>query len=487
MRWFVESWGRFSRSFSRSNLIRRTDPVILGLQDGGTYGQIDDLTFTLNGNQVTKIEDAVNDPTYNGCFNFVDGSSASTEYEYDQNGNMTKDLNKNIWSIQYNLLNLPQTITYSTNKSATYTYDAEGNKLRVVYTNPGSTTEHCGNMIYEGGTLKQILVDGGYVTLSGSTPTYHYYLQDYLGNNRVVCNASGTVEQVNHHYPFGGLFGESTNGDTQRYRYNGKELDRMHGLDWYDYGARHMDAMRFTTMDPLAEKYYSFSPYAYCGNNPINIKDVNGMDWVKKTYEGVTEYYYDREIKSQEDINRRYGDNSGIQYINNNSSYELGGATYIFINDTKDNKYGYVIKGSEKQDNTKIIYGNDYTIFGTSDNSANAQTLHKNYLGTCYTGPNNPKDYNNNDSFQYIPRNKSEYGSYIHDILYDKAKAEGINGALLNTTQEVIAADAFLAQYNFFNMLNPNTPLVDKGRSVLTAGLFTFIVSYKSLLNIFKK
>ena len=252
-----------------------------GLQDGGTYGQIDDLTFTLNGNQVTKIEDAVNDPTYNGCFNFVDGSSASTEYEYDQNGNMTKDLNKNISSIQYNLLNLPQTITYSTNKSATYTYDAEGNKLRVVYTNPGSTTEYCGNMIYEGGTLKQILVDGGYVTLSGSTPTYHYYLQDHLGNNRVVCNASGTVEQVNHYYPFGGLFGESTNGDTQRYKYNSKEFDRMHGLDWYDYGARHMDAMRFTTMDPLAEKYYNISPYAYCGNNPVLLIDIDGRDWYK--------------------------------------------------------------------------------------------------------------------------------------------------------------------------------------------------------------
>ena len=253
------------------------DPVILGLQDGGTYGQIDDLTFTLNGNQVTKIEDAVNDPTYNGCFNFVDGSSASTEYEYDQNGNMTKDLNKNIWSIQYNLLNLPQTITYSTNKSATYTYDAEGNKLRVVYTNPGSTTEYCGNMIYEGGTLKQILVDGGYVTLSGSTPTYHYYLQDYLGNNRVVCNASGTVEQVNHYYPFGGLFGESTNGDTQRYKYNSKEFDRMHGLDWYDYGARHMDAMRFTTMDPLCEENPDVTPYHYCHNNPIARIDIGGL------------------------------------------------------------------------------------------------------------------------------------------------------------------------------------------------------------------
>lgn len=249
-----------------------------GLQASGTYNQIDNLTFTYTGNQVTKVEDTGTVPTYNGAFNFVNGASQSNEYTYDQNGNMTKDLNKNISSIQYNLLNLPQSITYSTNKSATYTYDAEGNKLRVVYTNPSSTIDYCGNMIYEGGALKQILVDGGYVTFSGTTPQYHYYLKDHLGNNRVVCSASGSVEQVNHYYPYGGLFGESTNGDIQRFKYNGKELDRMHGLDWYDYGARHMtpDVGRFTTMDPLAEKYYHTSPYAYCADNPINAIDING-------------------------------------------------------------------------------------------------------------------------------------------------------------------------------------------------------------------
>ena len=136
-------------------------------------------------------------------------------------------------------------------------------------------------MIYENNVLKQILIDGGYITFNGSTPVYHYYLQDHQGNNRVVCNASGTVEQVNHYYPFGGLYGQSTNGDTQRFKYNGKELDRMHGLDLYDYGARHYDAAigRFTTVDPLAEKYYSISPYAYCGNDPINCIDPSGMKW----------------------------------------------------------------------------------------------------------------------------------------------------------------------------------------------------------------
>jgi len=122
------------------------------------------------------------------------------------------------------------------------------------------------------------------VTFNGSTPQYHFYLKDHLGNNRVVVNASGTVEQVNHYYPYGGLMGESTNGDIQRYKYNGKELDRMNGLDWYDYGARHMDGFRFTTIDPMAEKYYGVSPYVYCKDNPIKYLDPNGLDGLISIY-----------------------------------------------------------------------------------------------------------------------------------------------------------------------------------------------------------
>ena len=109
-------------------------------------------------------------------------------------------------------------------------------------------TDYCGNMIYENGRLSKILTDVGYITLANSTPTYHYYLQDHLGNNRVVIDEHGQVEQVNHYYAFGGLMGESTGGGAQPYKYNGKELDRMHGLDWYDYGARHYDAV-LTTLD----------------------------------------------------------------------------------------------------------------------------------------------------------------------------------------------------------------------------------------------
>ena len=126
-------------------------------------------------------------------------------------------------------------------------------------------TDYCGNMIYENGQLSKILTDVGYITLANSTPTYHYYLQDHLGNNRVVIDEHGQVEQVNHYYAFGGLMGESTGGGAQPYKYNGKELDRMHGLDWYDYSARHYDAVlgRWMCVDPLAENGLILSPYVF--------------------------------------------------------------------------------------------------------------------------------------------------------------------------------------------------------------------------------
>ena len=146
-------------------------------------------------------------------------------------------------------------------------------------------TDYCGNMIYENGQLSKILTDVGYITLANSTPTYHYYLQDHLGNNRVVIDEHGQVEQVNHYYAFGGLMGESTGGGTQSYKYNGKELDRMHGLDWYDYGARHYDAVlgRWMCVDPLAEKYTTTGGYVYTLNNPVKFIDVDGREWTQTT------------------------------------------------------------------------------------------------------------------------------------------------------------------------------------------------------------
>ncbi|SFG78165.1 RHS repeat-associated core domain-containing protein [Prevotella sp. KH2C16] len=106
--------------------------------------------------------------------------------------------------------------------------------------------------------------------------------------------------------------GESQDiASTQRYKYNGKELDRMHGLDWYDYGARHYDATiaRWMCVDPLAEKYYHVSPYVYCINNPIRYVDPDGkvvkifftgtgMDGNKYPVGATMSYTFDGTIES---------------------------------------------------------------------------------------------------------------------------------------------------------------------------------------------
>jgi RHS repeat-associated protein len=263
-----------------------------GKLDGG-YGMMDNLTYTYTGNKLTKVTDAVTTPiTYTGAFHFADRANVANEYTYDQNGNATKDLNRNITSITYNALNLPSVITFADGNTITYGYNAAGSKLSVAYTAGGTTTktEYAGNKVYKNGTLSMILTEEGYVTLSGTTPTYHYYLKDHQGNNRVVLNQSGTVEQVNHYYPFGGLFGEGLQVSNQPYRYNGKELDRELNLDLYDYGARHYDAAlaKWLIPDPLAEKYYSISQYAYVANNPVNFIDPDGRRErpVNPTYNG---------------------------------------------------------------------------------------------------------------------------------------------------------------------------------------------------------
>ena len=256
---------------------------ILALQRYGqtiasAYGLIDNLKITLNGNQLKSVNDAIATMAYNNSFEFKNGANATTEYMYDANGNLTKDLNKNITDIQYNFLNLPDIVTFSDGSTISYLYSADGVKLRTIHKigSTTTTTYYCNNVVYENGVQKLLLTEEGYLSLNDNK--YHYYLKDHQGNNRVVINQNGNVEETNHYYPFGGVFASSQN--VQPYKYNGKELDTKKGLNLYDYGARQYDAAigRFTTMDPMTEKYYEWSPYTYCKNNPINRIDPDGND-----------------------------------------------------------------------------------------------------------------------------------------------------------------------------------------------------------------
>ena len=156
---------RFSENVTNGNItsLQRYEQT-----SSSGYGLIDNLTYTLTGNQLNRVDDAVTVSAYNNGFEFKNGASAANEYTYDANGNLTKDSNKGITLIQYNVLNLPGSITFSDGSVITYTYGADGTKLRTVHKigSTITTTDYCGNVIYENNTAKLLLTEEGYVSLN---------------------------------------------------------------------------------------------------------------------------------------------------------------------------------------------------------------------------------------------------------------------------------------------------------------------------------
>ena len=292
------------------------------------YGLIDNLSVTLDGSQLVSVNDAATVSVFNNGFDFKDGSKQATEYFYDDNGSLIKDLNKKITNIQYNCLHLPDRVEFENGSSISYLYDAAGIKLRVVHSTAGktTTTDYCGSVIYENGNPKTILTEAGFVSLNDNK--YHYYLQDHQGNNRVVADQNGNVEEVNHYYPFGGIFANTSS--NQPYKYNGKEWDKEYGLNWYDYGARMYDPSlgRWHVVDPSSEKYYGVTPYAYCNNNPIKNIDLDGRDWY--LYEATGQLYYNKGMNQK-------------QITFNDNLYTRVGANDMLgdMKDVTEKSYGY--------------------------------------------------------------------------------------------------------------------------------------------------
>ena len=121
----------------------------------------------------------------------------------------------------------------------------------------------------------------------------YYFVKGHLGSNRMVADNPSTMVS---YYPYGGIYYD----DFRFYQaddshlYNGKEMDRIYGLEWLDYGAR-MDNPAiglWTQMDPLAEKYYHINPYVYCAGNPVMFIDPDGREWGEKELENGQNIIY---------------------------------------------------------------------------------------------------------------------------------------------------------------------------------------------------
>ncbi len=174
-------------------------------------------------------------------------------------------------------------VTYSTVSSAmeqpvaaTMQMEA-GTKASARSGSVTTTVDYCGSLVFQDYSLKYIrLEDDG---IWSSSDGYCFYVKDYLGNVRSVHNQYGRCVQTSQYYPFGRMWDDFNWGSgNQPFRFGGKELDKMHGLEWYDFGARMYDPGlgRFTGMDSRAEDYYDTSPYVYCLNNPLKNIDPDG-------------------------------------------------------------------------------------------------------------------------------------------------------------------------------------------------------------------
>ena len=157
----------------------------------------------------------------------------------------------------------------------TYTAaDSSSWRDRIVYYD-----DYCGSLIFQSGIRYIRLEDDG--IWDGLHGGYCFYVKDHLGNIRSVHNQYGACVQTSQYYPFGKMWDDfSWNGSTQPFRFSGKELDKMHGLEWYDFVARMYDPGigRFMTMDSKAGLKPWQSPYVYGRNNPLRYIDPDGNE-----------------------------------------------------------------------------------------------------------------------------------------------------------------------------------------------------------------
>ena len=228
---------------------------------------------------------------------YVPGPTARMGYSYDSNGNMTNDYRKGL-KFQYNFVNLVRRVQDDGGSTlAEYTYSVDGRKRQAVG-GDGKGFRYRGDLVYtvEGGSLSLESATFGEGRIAKTSGSYSplYFVTDHLGSVRVVEDQSGTVCESNDYYPSGSRWKDPTSKvSTNRYRFSGKEEQTLGDLGYLDFGARMYDPAlgRWFTQDPLAEKYYSVSPYAYCNNNPIKLIDPDGrMIWIHGA--GDFRYFY---------------------------------------------------------------------------------------------------------------------------------------------------------------------------------------------------
>ncbi|MDB5091493.1 MAG: sugar-binding protein [Mucilaginibacter sp.] len=401
--------GNSSTTISESGIAYDNLGNITSLKRGSNtaYG------YVYNGNQLTSVS----------------GITASN-YGYDANGNANHD-GRNNADLTYNLLNLPQTVLSTapaTIINIIYTYDATGQKLRKVSTAGGVTTntDYISGIQYTNGAIAFIQTEEGRVNNNAGTYTYEYTLTDHLGNNRVTFDQTNGKVGEEEYYPFGMNVERQANA-TNKYLYNGKEL--QDGLGQYDYGARFYDPVivRWNTVDPKSEKSRRFSIYAYGSDNPIRFKDPDGMfsTDVTKNKDGT---YTVVNAKADGDKNVYLVKNANSKHDANSKVIARSVTDHSFLEDNGKAAVGAKIDLSDKSGanflNNKIIGNKSLSIL---DYIHNAHGYQKYDFKT--NGPNGETD-----GIKDVPLDQQEAYKYRGGVV------DGVPGLSSNSDVPTVAS-----------------------------------------------
>ena len=297
------------------------------------------LAYSYNGNLLRNIS---NSGTSGGGGSFT----------HDTNGSLTRD-GLSTLDIDYNDRNLTSRISSGGATLAEYEYLADGTKLRAL-DGGGNGYQYRGSLIYTqtaGQTGSPAITLDCAVTSAGrivrentadgsSTYKVQHYLRDHLGSVRAVIDGdTGTVIEASDYYPFGKRIqvtapvsepvegsqhaaepavapvatatSEASTSSPNRWHFSGKESQSFlyANIPLLDFGARMYNPTiaRWTTSDPMSEKYYGISPYVYCLGNPISIIDPNGMDIWTMDEKGNVVW-----VKESDDHRLYYMNNDGL-------------------------------------------------------------------------------------------------------------------------------------------------------------------------------
>ena len=337
---------------------------ILSLSAGAGAGlPLQQKDYTLNGNRIATVTK-----------NFINEYTA----EYDSRGNLTRIPWENL-QIAYNLINLPRSISNSNDGNVVrYSYLSDGCKYRTI-DKGGDGFLYTGSLRWklQGGTItpESFAIAGGRATLEANGWTAHYYITDHLGSTRAVANTSGNAFATFDYTPYGSLLNAEDTPTGTDYLFTGKERQAKQSAgELYDSQARFMDTGgRFLSIDPMAEKFYHLSPYAYCAGDPVNLVDPDGRK-IK-----ITGKLY------QEALN-------GLQCISG-LELDLDKDNYLFIKNDLDNTGKY--DNIESELLAKIINDNSICVnLRTLNTQEIEQDINDYVLGGSFNG--NLYDKNSN-------------------------------------------------------------------------------------------